>query len=292
MSMVSYSLEMERPDTQPLARCNGSKYGPIRGRIDVGCAGRLTIIVFVMLNTLMAVARGATDPVMENISSRGSLLAEYDRAAWQATDALRTKHPNEHSFNRYVAKKTRSGWAIGFGQINRDGNKFLVRYEAIQHPGVGYTITEFDPPKEDSGFYLAGAIGIEVALKAFAGDQPSYNVAALPIQSGGIYVYIYPAQSRPDVFPIGGDARFRLSQDGRNLMEVRQLHEGILESRSASDAANSFHTHVLRDQPEDTDVFLVLTRQPRIPEAVVTNKHIYWIRTDGTIQVYPRGAGN
>ena len=48
---------------------------------------------------------------------------------------------------------------------------------------------------------------------------------------------------------------------------------------------SGYHTHVLSDVPEDTDVLLVLTRQPQVPEMVVTQTFMYTIATDGTITV-------
>jgi hypothetical protein len=45
---------------------------------------------------------------------------------------------------------------------------------------------------------------------------------------------------------------------------------------------------VLSDVPEDTDVLLVLTRQPRVPEIVMTPTYIYTIGVDGRIAVENR----
>jgi len=44
-----------------------------------------------------------------------------------------------------------------------------------------------------------------------------------------------------------------------------------------------YHTAVLDDIPEDTDVFHVLTRSPKIPELIVTNKYVYQVKPDGAI---------
>ncbi|MGH9529561.1 MAG: hypothetical protein ACRD2S_06530 [Terriglobales bacterium] len=65
--------------------------------------------------------------------------------------------------------------------------------------------------------------------------------------------------------------RYRVSPDGMKVLEKRQMHKGIIEyapPRSPGAAAGGYHTHVLSDLPEDTDVLLVLTRRPRIPEFV------------------------
>jgi hypothetical protein len=74
-------------------------------------------------------------------------------------------------------------------------------------------------------------------------------------------VYILPAQTTADVYPLGGDTRYLLSADGSKIIETRQLHKTILEIKNApSDTKKvaGYHTHILTDIPEDTDVFHVL----------------------------------
>jgi len=44
----------------------------------------------------------------------------------------------------------------------------------------------------------------------------------------------------------------------------------------------------LTNLPEDTDVLLVLTRQPRVPEVVGAGPYMYTITVDGTITVANR----
>jgi hypothetical protein len=44
-----------------------------------------------------------------------------------------------------------------------------------------------------------------------------------------------------------------------------------------------YHMHVLSDLPEDTDVMLVLTRQPRVPETVGAGAYIFTIDVNGNI---------
>jgi hypothetical protein len=69
------------------------------------------------------------------------------------------------------------------------------------------------------------------------------------------------------VYPYGGDVRYLISPDGSTLITKRQMHKSVLESipadipRSTTPAAG-YHSHVLSDVPEDTDVFLVLSRHP------------------------------
>src|SRR5688572_26659227 len=147
----------------------------------------------------------ATQAELAEMTERGRQLAEYDVAAWHATDAVVALSPPEGSVARYIARKTGDGWTVVFGRFNEKRDRFLVAYEATQ----GATPTEFkvkkhDPPKEDADFYLAAAKAIDTALADFRGEDRPYNVAALPSKSGEVYVYVVPAQTKQGVYPHGG----------------------------------------------------------------------------------------
>jgi hypothetical protein len=80
--------------------------------------------------------------------------------------------------------------------------------------------------------------------------------------------------------------RYLLSTDGGKVLEKRQLHKSILETPPLDKGKKSvagFHTHTLSDLPEDTDVFHVLTQDPRTPEMVATPHFVFKILADGTI---------
>lgn len=227
------------------------------------------------------------------ITQRGRLLAEYDAAAGRATDAVLATHPQEGTSNRYIARETEVGWVVDFGRLNATGDKFLIVREAVQSGSFGqFRVKNFDPAREDTGWNLAAARGIETAMRDFHGTDRPYNVAVLPVRDGGMYVYLYPAQVKDGVYPLGADVRYRISRDGTKIVEKRQMHKGIIEyaSRSAvgEKEAGGYHTHVLSEVPEDTDVFLVLTRRPRVPEFVGAGPYMYTIAVDGTITVADR----
>jgi hypothetical protein len=109
----------------------------------------------------------------------------------------------------------------------------------------------------------------------------------LPAASDQLYVYIVPAQTKKGVYPLGGDARYLISKDGSEIIEKRQLHKSILEMNPAQGpgkTAAGFHTHVLSEVPEDTDVFYVLARKPAMPEYIGAGKFRYEVRADGAIR--------
>ena len=223
------------------------------------------------------------------ITSRGRMLAAYDTVAWQATDAVVAAHPKADSSGRYIAHLTETGWVVDFGRLNGAGDKFIVDYEATQVNGSArFEVKSFTPQREDGGWNLAAAKGIETATRDFGRTDRPYNIAAFPRQSGDLYVYLYPAQVKAGVYPLGADARYRLSPDGTKIIEKRQMHKTILEyapAGSSETVAGGYHTHVLSDLPEDTDVMLVLTRQPRVPETVGAGAYIFTIDVSGNIAV-------
>lgn len=223
------------------------------------------------------------------ITARGRLLAEYDEAAWHATDALLATSPDKQSAPLYVAKKTSAGWTVAFGRFNDTRNKFLIVYEATQEANPQeFSIKRLEPPQEDSGFFLFAARAISTALKDFHGENRPYNTMVLPLPAGEMYVYVVPAQTVSNVYPLGGDSRYLVSADGDSIVEARRLHKAIIERSSSPtpplhQVAGGYHTHVLSDVPEDTDVFFVLSEHPSLPEYIGTKKQIYVVGPDGSI---------
>lgn len=152
------------------------------------------------------------------VTERGRLLPGYDAAAWHATNVVLATQPKEGAFNRYIAHKTGAGWVVEFGKLSATSDRFLISSEATQVGGQ-YTVRSFDPARRDMGWNLAVATGIETALRSFHGADCPYNVAVLPADSGNLYVYLYPAQVKEDVHPLGADVRYRISPDGTKIVE-------------------------------------------------------------------------
>jgi hypothetical protein len=172
-------------------------------------------------------------------------------------------------------------------------DRFLVAYEAVQGKDPdNFDIKEFNPPREDSGFFRSAAKAIDVALKDFVehfeGQQRPYNVAVLPAEKGQLWVYLVPAPTKPDVWPLGGDVRYLVSADGATIQAKRQLHRAVIENEPPQDRdqqqVGGIHTHVLDETPEDTDVFHVLRRKPSVPELIHTEHFVFVVEPDGGIK--------
>jgi hypothetical protein len=255
---------------------------------------RCVFAVVSALTLLNAVALGASGakPSKEElaaITSRGILLWEYDQAAWHATDAVQAAHPPDGKVQRYIARKTATGWIVDFGRLNQAGDKFLIACEAVtKDASNNFSVRTFDPEQAATGFDLAAAKAIGLALADFGGANRPYNAAVLPAAPEGLFVYLYPAQTKYGVYPYGGDVRYLIASDGTSIITKRQMHKTVLEFNStnvATRVAAGYHTHVVTDLPEDTDVFLVLSRQPKVPEFIGAGGHIFVISTDGKITI-------
>ena len=63
------------------------------------------------------------------------------------------------------------------------------------------------------------------------------------------------------------------------------MHKSILDLEYEPNAVAGYHTHILSDVPEDTDVLYVLNRKPSLPEYIGAAKRVFVVNTDGTITV-------
>lgn len=252
----------------------------------------LKLVIALVLCAPAVLAQKGTplsDSELAAITTRGRMLAEYDTASWHASDAVLALKPAQGAVGRYIARKTDTGWVVVFGKFNETKDAFIVAYEATQGSDPRqFTVKTHDPPQKDTGFFYIAAKAIEISLQNSHLEKRPYNTYVLPLDSGQLHVYVLPAQTVADVYPLGGDTRYLVSADGTNIIETRQLHKSILEVRhsapSGSKPAGGVHTHVLTDTPEDTDVFHVLRQTHPLPEFVGTKNGMYEVRTDGTIR--------
>jgi len=240
----------------------------------------------------LAAGQEVTPPAKEElaaIAERGKLLYEYDQAAWHASDAVQMANPKNVEGQRYIARKENGKWTVVFGKLNEDRSRFRISYEAEEQATLRQFAVRPEPAdREDEGFFLYAARAIELAMKDFGAASRPYNVAVLPAPSEQLYVYLYPAQTKARVYPLGGDVRNLVSADGTKILEKRQMHKTIIENqptKGTKKVVAGYHTHVLSDLPEDTDVFHVLTQDPPLPEFVGTPHFTYQVKTDGTIQM-------
>src|SRR5713101_3239786 len=259
-------------------------------RFDLGrdpMTKNLAAAVWLMLcsSFFSAAAEKPSECELAATTERGRSMKEYDVASWHATDAFLALKPAEGSTRYYLARKGDAGWTVVFGKFNEPRDRFLVAYEAVQGSGPeDFSVVKHDPPIEDAGFYLAGAKAMEKALADFPLEKRPYNTYVFPRADGQLYVYVLPATSENGVYLLGGDIRYLFSADGNTSLDRHPMHKTILvfdtnkKSEEVKKLEAGFHTHVLSNCPEDSDVFYVLARKPSIPEYVGTmDKKMYVI---------------
>src|SRR5262245_10885014 len=170
-----------------------------------------------------------SDAELAAITARGRALAAYDQAVWHATDAVQMANPKTAQDQHCLARLENDRWIVVFGYLRADKTAFLITYEARQeNKPQSFSVTHDDPPKEDTDFYLNAARALEIALAEFGHPPRPYNAAILPDAASKLYVYLYPAQQKAGVYPLGGDVRYLISVDGRKILEKRQLHKPVI----------------------------------------------------------------
>lgn len=230
-----------------------------------------------------------TDTALAGITTRGRLLAAYDRAAWHATDAVRARMATPVGIEGFLATQSTAGkWEVLFGRMNTARDTLFVAARATEgsapdqfsveipvRPTVGSAV-------ERAAFRAIRTAGDDLTAspRAFGG---TYNSYVLPQPDGKWLVYFLPGQRQAGVHLHGADYRYLVSADGGTIVDKLQMHRSVLNLHLPDGAIAGTHTVVIGNLPHDTDVFLVLSRKPVRPEIVVTEHFTYEIKTDGSI---------
>lgn len=268
--------------------------------------GRSTLVLPVLV--ALAIALGArpaegqsnkghasTRPTIDSLTAvteRGRALAEYDRVAWLGGAAMTSLSLPPDEIRRLIVRRVGASWEVAAGTLSERGDTLHVAYLAI--PGMQgdqWAASWFDPPRPDTGFFARAARAIEAAVAMFVRPaRRTYVATALPTaDTSGWFVYLYPAPTSDGRWPLGGDARFRVSADGRVVIEAKRLHESIREYSARSSATLGETARAASPAnglvPEDTDVFHVLQRRPAMPALVTVGRFRYRIDVDGSIRL-------
>ena len=245
------------------------------------------------------VAVGSVRPpsaaMLGQISKRGKDLYLYDQACAKATDALLSEVKEAATFKLFVAYPEHDIWHVAFGSISEDGESFLIAYEVTVKPNTAVEVKSYDIFKLDKGEYFKRAQALVACRTKMKITGPQMNYAAIPNESdsskNSYWVYQFPGTTEPGVYLLGGDVRYLVSNSDKKILETRQMHRSVLpwpkrgELPSAAHLQGGCHSAILEDEPEDTDVFHVLLRQPKLPEYIATANWIFCVETDGSIRL-------
>jgi hypothetical protein len=217
-------------------------------------------------------------------------------AAWHGTDAVVALRPRGGAVRVYLARRQRDGrWEVVFGRSSASADSFYVAYRAVQRAprDTEYDGVALEPEVVDTAYYARAARALDVSRRDFGSATRPYNAMVLLSERGDEWlVYLVPAPTRAGVWPLGADVRYRVTPDGRRIIDRRRLHNTVLEfgatTTGGETPAAGMHSAVLSDRPEDTDVLHVLTREPKVPEYIVSRSYYFRVGVDGTIAAYDR----
>jgi len=237
-------------------------------------------------------SRPAVDDELAAISKRGRILAKMQTLKDSATDLLLTKK------QQYSDSATTDGAELSvqvqlppfgetkvvYGRLGSSQDTYFIDFVVTGNNG-NMAIKTFSPPLEDHQYFLAAARALSAARQSTEGWPGSYLVLPLDKNHKRFYVYLYP-RDKGNAYLLGGDKRYKVILDGDSVQiaEKKQLHQATLTYQVKKNARFSYHSAVIGDKPEDTDVLHVLTRKPALPELVSTANYLYRIETDGQIK--------
>lgn len=260
----------------------------------------IRLLCFVMATTMTAGAPAlsqtrsmpSTEQELAAISKRGRILAQMQALKDSATDLLLTKK------QYYSEDATTDGAQLSvqvqlppygqtqvvYGRLGPSQDTYLVDFVVSGNAGK-MAIKTFSPPLEDRQYFLDAAKALAVARQKAESKAGSYLVLPLDKNHKRFYVYLYP-RDKGKTYLLGGDKRYKVIIEGDKVLvaETKQLHQATLTYQVKKDARFGYHSAVVSDRPEDTDVLHVLTRKPALPELISTANYLYRIETDGQIK--------
>jgi hypothetical protein len=232
------------------------------------------------------VARPTPTPaLLAAITARGRAMARFERAAASASRSLLSTRPDTARVRQYVVRPTAAGWSVHFGRLSAARDTFYEAY--VVTPAAGdsaVTIQQREPGRVGAEVDRAAAAAALLAQDAFGPPTRPYNSFVIPAERGEWWVYLLPAQTEPELYPHGGDVRYRVSADGRRILATRRMHADVVDVRMAAGETGHAHGPALDEVPEDSDVYFVLTRRPRAPELIETTLYDYRVEVDGSIR--------
>lgn len=258
------------------------------------------LLCFVMASILAAVApaisqsqsRPAADQELAAISKRGQILAQMQTLKDSATDLLLTKK-QQHldcattagaELSVLVQLPPYGETKVVYGRLGASQDTYLIDFVVTGNKG-NMAIKTFSTALRDNEYFWDAARALSRARQSTGGWPGSYLVLPLDKNHKRFYVYLYP-RDKGKTYLLGGDKRYKVILDGDSaqIAETKQLHRATLTYQVKKNARFSYHSAVVDDKPEDTDVLHVLTRKPCLPELVSTANYLYRIETDGQIR--------
>ncbi len=260
------------------------------------------LILLALLFPALAIAQTKPDSTkIAEINRLGTMLYQYDQAAWHGTDAIIPLMVEIENLSEliqgFVVKQTESGWSKAFGRIEKSDKEhaFYIVFEAFLDENFREISSHYyEDNRIDIGFYRDAMRARNIAAKRFEpNEEVPFNTAVIPANDDLFYVYFMPAQPAINVHYVGGDVRFTYSVSQDSIVDTKVLHQRILAVDLRDDNVSaSISTGVLYDHPVETDVFFAISRRPisgtNLRHIVMTETWIYMLGPNGIFDYIDR----
>ncbi len=233
---------------------------------------------------------------LDSITQRGSDLYDYDLALTEGSRSMMRLVEKPTGRGQFVVYHTKYAWIVRFGYLSAAQDTFFTTFLASKSPQDTMWLADkipFAMPAVE--YFPVAARAYVTAAKVFQPVQARpHSHVVIPAENGEWLVYIYPEQTDPEYWPLGGDERFRISADGLHILECHRMHPTIVDAHNDVEPdsggvkrAANFQADRMDNRPEDSDVFAVLARYPSLPAVVgvLGADWAYEIYRDGRISM-------
>lgn len=167
-------------------------------------------------------------------SDEGRRISEYDFAVSHAMQALMAAGVEQRRVTVYVARKEKVLWHVYFGSFDIRRPRFRIAYEVVQKRAGSqeFSVRKYRRNVSADANLTHAAMALVTALGAFQPRSIRFNSYVWPDAQGRWVAYFAPTvgpgaamQRTREV-----DRRVLVSQDARNVLELRNFPEGVPSS--------------------------------------------------------------
>ncbi|RKG82482.1 hypothetical protein D7W82_26585 [Corallococcus sp. CA049B] len=231
------------------------------------------------------------DAELQRVQKRARYIVESEKGAISATDLLLARPDLDRSrMNWFFTVPRGNAWYSVFGRFNPQ-DVFVPAYAYRAPIEFSGEMEDFPVESLPEGMEaLARAVSAACERVFQVHGRKQLNPVVVE-EDGGITVYVLQGFDDSDLYLLGGDFRFKFSQDGRQKLQELPLHQGLIPVSVAPDADGerpqfSAHAHVLFPGPLETELALVML-YPALGGLFVgggDQDRVYALSPDGTIR--------
>lgn len=259
---------------------------------------RLSLRTWILFGFLVVRPYSATlalakekEPFAEEIArieKRAELIAGYERASILSSDYLMGRQVDTNGVETWVALFEERMWVVYYGKLSKKEKQFKSVYVVAIPHGKSKEVTMASPRKTSKDL-LTFARAIKIAANEITEPQvPRYNPSVFREIDGTITVYFLPGNTQEGIVLIGGEYKVSVSSDGKRVLNSRKVHNSILRMQEHpadpdDKPAGGYHTHVLGDLPEETEVAVLRLHPTLAPHIIVGEKWTFGVDKEGKV---------